>query len=63
MRKIVRVDHDKCNGCGVCAAMCPLKIISIESGKAMIKEELCDGLGGCVRKCPQGAMRLVEVNF
>jgi len=61
MRKIVRVDHEKCNGCGVCSIICPLKIISMNSGKAIIDENLCDGLGGCVRNCPQKAMRLVEV--
>ena len=61
MRIIVRVDSEKCNGCGVCAAMCPLQIISIETGKAIIDEDLCDGLGGCVRKCPQQAMTLVQI--
>ncbi|KYC51916.1 MAG: hydrogenase MvhADGHdrABC CoB-CoM heterodisulfide reductase subunit A [Candidatus Methanofastidiosum methylothiophilum] len=62
MRRIVRVDEEKCNGCGVCSVICPLKIVSLKSGKAVIDEKLCDGLGGCVRKCPQEAMRLVEVD-
>lgn len=62
MRRIVRVDEEKCNGCGVCSVICPLKVVSLGSGKAVIDEELCDGLGACVRKCPQEAMRLVEVD-
>ncbi len=62
MRKIVKVDNEKCNGCGICSVICPLKVVSLESGKAVIDEESCDGLGGCVRRCPQKAMRVVEVN-
>ena len=62
MRRIVRVDEEKCNGCGVCSIICPLKIVSIEKGKAVLDEKLCDGLGGCVRKCPQEAMSLVEID-
>lgn len=61
MRKIVRVVPEKCNGCGICSVICPLKIVSMESGKAVIDEELCDGLGGCVKKCPQQAMILVDI--
>ena len=62
MRKIVRVDEEKCNGCGVCSVICQLKIVSLESGKAVIDEDLCDGLGACVKNCPQEAMGLVEVD-
>jgi len=62
MRRIVRVDDEKCNGCGLCSIICPLKIVSIENGKAVLDEDLCDGLGGCVRKCPQEAMSLVEID-
>ena len=50
IRKIIRIDKDKCNGCGVCADACHEGAIDIINGKAeLVREHFCDGLGDCLR--------------
>lgn len=56
-RDIVRIDEDKCNGCGLCVPACAEGAIKIIDGKArLIADNLCDGLGACLGHCPQGAI-------
>src|SRR3990172_4801938 len=60
-RKIVRIDEQKCDGCGLCATACHEGAIAIVDGKArLVSESYCDGLGDCLRECPQDAIRIEE---
>ena len=60
-RKIINIDEEKCNGCGVCIPNCPEGAIQIIDGKArLISDIFCDGLGACIGKCPQGAIETIE---
>ena len=60
-RKIVRIDPDKCNGCGLCVPGCAEGAIKIIDGKAqLVAENLCDGLGNCLGNCPQDAIIIEE---
>ncbi|MBR0376246.1 MAG: 4Fe-4S binding protein, partial [Firmicutes bacterium] len=49
LRKIIRIDEEKCNGCGACAAACHEGVIAMVDGKArLMREDYCDGLGDCL---------------
>lgn len=61
LRKIVRIDEEKCNGCGACVPSCAEGALQIIDGKAkLISEIYCDGLGACLGECPQGAIIIEE---
>ena len=56
-RKIIKIDEEKCNGCGACIPNCPEGALQIIDDKArMVSDLYCDGLGACIGYCPQGAI-------
>jgi len=60
LRKVVKIDEDKCNGCGACIISCAEGALKIIDGKAkLVSEKYCDGLGNCL-SCPQGAISIEE---
>jgi Pyruvate/2-oxoacid:ferredoxin oxidoreductase delta subunit len=60
-RKIVRIDEEKCNGCGLCIPNCAEGAIQIVDGKAkLITDKFCDGLGACLGHCPEDAITIIE---
>jgi len=57
IRKIITIDEEKCNGCGLCAKTCHEGAIGMVGGKAkLLREDYCDGLGDCLPACPTGAI-------
>jgi Pyruvate/2-oxoacid:ferredoxin oxidoreductase delta subunit len=61
MRKIVKIDEEKCDGCGLCVPACAEGAIQIIDGKAkLVSDTYCDGLGACLGECPQDAISIIE---
>ena len=61
IRKIIEINEEKCNGCGLCAKACHENAIGMVNGKAkLIRDDYCDGLGDCLPTCPTGAITFVE---
>lgn len=61
VRKIIKIDKERCNGCGACAAACHEGAIEIIDGKAVLtREDYCDGLGDCLPECPTNAISFEE---
>lgn len=61
LRRIIEIDEDKCNGCGICADACHEGAIGMINGKAkLLRDDYCDGLGDCLPTCPTGAIQFVE---
>jgi len=60
-RKIIKIDEEKCNGCGLCMPGCPEGALQMIDGKARLVSDLfCDGLGACIGQCPEGAITIEE---
>lgn len=60
-RKIIRIDEEKCNGCGLCIPNCQEGALQVIDGKArLISDLFCDGLGACIGHCPEGAIEVEE---
>ena len=61
VRSIIKIDEDKCDGCGLCIPSCAEGALQIVEGKArLVKDIYCDGLGNCLGECPQGAIEMIE---
>jgi len=61
LRKIIQIDDEKCNGCGLCIPDCPEGALQIIDNKARLVSDLfCDGLGACIGHCPRGAISVIE---
>ena len=60
-REIIKINEEKCNGCGLCSQACAEGAIQIINGKAkLVKDEYCDGLGACIGECPEDAIEIIE---
>ncbi len=60
-REIIKIDEDKCNGCGLCIPGCPEGALQMIDGKArLVSDLMCDGLGACIGECPEGAIEIEE---
>lgn len=61
LRKIIKIDEELCNGCGLCVPSCAEGAIKVIDGKArLVSDTYCDGLGACLGECPQGALGFEE---
>jgi ferredoxin len=61
IRKLIAIDREKCDGCGLCISACHEGAIGIREGKAvLLREDYCDGLGNCLPACPAGAIGFEE---
>ncbi len=61
IRKIIEIDEEKCDGCGLCIPGCPEGALKIIDGKAkLVNESYCDGMGACIGECPRNAIKMIE---
>jgi Fe-S-cluster-containing hydrogenase component 2 len=61
LRQVIKIDEEKCNGCGLCSKACHEGAIAMVEGKArLIRDDFCDGLGNCLPVCPTGAITFEE---
>lgn len=61
VRKIIQIDEELCDGCGLCVPDCAEGSLEIIDGKAkLVADKLCDGLGACLGSCPTGALKIIE---
>ena len=61
LRKIVTINEEKCDGCGLCIGACHEAALQLVNGKAkLVSDNLCDGLGACLPDCPRGAINIIE---
>ncbi len=61
VRKIIQIDEELCDGCGLCVPDCAEGSLEIIDGKAkLVADKLCDGLGACLGACPTGALKIIE---
>lgn len=61
IRKIIEIDEELCDGCGLCVPDCAEGSLKIVDGKAkLVADNLCDGLGACLGSCPTGALKIIE---
>jgi Pyruvate/2-oxoacid:ferredoxin oxidoreductase delta subunit len=60
-RKIIQIEEDKCDGCGLCVPSCAEGALQIIDGKArVVADKFCDGLGACLGECPNDALHVIE---
>ncbi|EHM10919.1 hypothetical protein TheveDRAFT_1801 [Thermanaerovibrio velox DSM 12556] len=61
VRRVIKIDRDKCDGCGLCVSACHEGAIGLVDGKAeLLSDSYCDGLGDCIGECPRGAISFEE---
>lgn len=61
VRKIIKIDEELCDGCGLCIPDCAEGSLQVIDGKAkLVADNLCDGLGACLGSCPTGALKIIE---
>ena len=61
LRRVIEIDQEKCNGCGLCVSACHEGAIGLVNGKAqLMRDDYCDGLGDCLPACPTGAITFIE---
>jgi len=61
VRQVIKIDEDKCDGCGLCVSACHEGAIGLIDGKAkLLRDDYCDGLGNCLPVCPTGAISFEE---